>query len=299
MLNEDRLIADFDSLGLSSWKDSVLPKVRSRLQKGAHGHLERWQQILEKLPGAANRRELLLELAPWRKGPFNVADIRIDAEWRSDLKWDRLADHIAPLAGRNVLDVGSGNGWYAMQMREAGARLVIGVDPTLLFLVQFEAIRQLTGVGEIHILPIGIEALPADSHAFDTTFSMGVLYHRRNPAEHLEQLRGTLKPGGQLVLETLIYPGDGDHVHIPEGRYARMRNVWHLPKPAALLRWVRDAGFDDGKLVDSTATTTEEQRTTEWMPYESLAEALDPSDRTLTVEGLPAPVRVIVTATAS
>ena len=151
MLDEERLLTDLESIGLSPWKDSVLPEVRSRLKKGAHGHLERWEEILALLPGAKNRRELLLELAPWRKGPFDIDEIHIDAEWRSDLKWARLADHIEPLEGRNVLDVGSGNGWYAMQMRQEGARLVIGVDPTLLFLVQFEAVRRLTGVSNIYV----------------------------------------------------------------------------------------------------------------------------------------------------
>jgi len=298
MLDEESLLADLRSLGLDEWQQSLLPEIRNRLQDGAHGHLERWKEILDALRDADNARQLLLELAPWRKGPFVIGDIRIDAEWRSDLKWRRLVDHIEPLAYRNVLDVGSGNGWYAMQMRAAGARLVIGVDPTLLFVVQFEAVRRLTGAAGIHILPIGLEALPPASRAFDTTFSMGVLYHRRDPAAHLDALHQTLKPGGQLVLETLIFPGDDHTVHVPEGRYARMRNVRHLPTVPALLGWVRDAGFSNVSLVDRTTTTTDEQRATEWMPYESLAEALDPTDSARTIEGLPAPVRAIVTATA-
>ena len=35
-------------------------------------------------------KELLLELIPWRKGPFEIGDIFIDAEWRSSLKWERF-----------------------------------------------------------------------------------------------------------------------------------------------------------------------------------------------------------------
>jgi tRNA (mo5U34)-methyltransferase len=41
------------------------------------------------------------------------------------------------------------------------------------------------------LLPLGIEQLPA-LNAFDTVFSMGVLYHRRSPLDHLWQLKDQL-----------------------------------------------------------------------------------------------------------
>jgi len=127
---------------------------------------------------------------------------------------------------------------------------------------------------------------------------MGVLYHRRKPLEHLRELLETLRPGGELVLETLVLPGKEATVLEPENRYARMRNVWHLPTTTALSNWIADAGFTDARLVDVSTTSTEEQRTTDWMPFESLAEALDPNDPKLTVEGLPAPTRAIFVATS-
>ena len=64
------------------------------------------------------------------------------------------------------------------------------------------------------------------------------------------------------------------------------------------MSWLRTAGFEDIRIVDESVTTVDEQRTTEWMPYESLAEALDPDDPGKTVEGWPAPRRVIVLANA-
>ena len=57
-------------------------------------------------------------------------------------------------------------------------------------------------------------------------------------------------------------------------------------------------GFRDVEVVDASVTTSEEQRSTEWMSFESLADALDPEDPTRTVEGWPAPRRAVVTATA-
>lgn len=296
------LWASLSGLGLASWQTHIEPLVRSRLCDDAHGDLRKWREILERLdaePGdSIARRELLLRLSPWRKGPFRIGDVEIDAEWRSDMKWDRLRDAIEPLAGRNVLDVGCGNGYYAMRMREAGAQAVIGVDPTTLYVMQFIAVQRLLGIDSVFVLPLRLDELPPDPHSFDTTFSMGVLYHQRSPLEHLRQLRGTLRAGGQLVLETIYVPGEESYACTPPDRYARMRNVWLLPTIAELTTWLVCSGFRDVVIVDKSLTTTDEQRTTEWMAFESLREALKPGDPERTVEGWPAPRRVVALAKA-
>ena len=43
-------------------------------------------------------------------------------------------------------------------------------------------------------------------------------------------------------------------------------------------------------------TSLDEQRRTDWMTSESLAEFLDPNDRSKTIEGYPAPLRAVLTA---
>ena len=127
---------------------------------------------------------------------------------------------------------------------------------------------------------------------------MGVFYHRRSPVDHILQLRDCLKPGGELVLETLVIDGDEKQVLVPEDRYGKMRNVWFIPSCDAVMLWMRRCGLKDIALVDVTPTSTNEQRKTEWMQYESLADYLDPDDPQKTVEGYPAPKRAIFTATA-
>lgn len=196
-----------------------------------------------------------------------------------------------------MLDVGSGNGYYALRMLGAGADCVIGVDPTLLFVMQFRALQHFLPELPVHVLPLRSSELPHASKAFDTVFSMGVLYHQRSPLEHLRELRDQLKPGGELVLETLVLPGDQAFARTPEDRYARMRNVWLLPSIAELTTWLQRSGFREPHCADLTATTSEEQRSTEWMTFESLREALDPADDRRTVEGWPAPLRAILIAT--
>jgi tRNA (mo5U34)-methyltransferase len=292
------------------------------MHEDAHGNFAAWRDALRNLPevdrgppildgdvvttGEAAldseerglTRDALLSLLPWRKGPFDIGGISIDAEWRSDLKWERVRNAISPLAGRQVLDVGSGNGYYALRMRGDGARLVVGIDPTLLYVLQFQAFAHFVERQPVHVLPLRLEELPPAMHAFDTVFSMGVLYHQRSPLTHLQQLRDALRPGGELVLETLILPGDTAYARTPESRYARMRNVWLLPSIKELTTWLGRCGFISIGIADVTRTTVDEQRSTEWMPFDSLQQALDSSDANKTVEGWPAPERAVIIATA-
>lgn len=237
----------------------------------------------------------LQKLKPWRKGPLALFGIEINTEWRSDWKWERIQPHLSPLTGRRVLDVGCGNGYYLWRMRGAGAKSVIGIDPMALFLAQFLCVQHFVRDPEVHLLPLGIDDLPP-LPLFDTVFSLGVLYHRRSPLDFLEQLRDQLRPGGELVLETLVIEGDEHTVLVPQERYAQMRNVWFIPSVAALKGWLQRMGFTEVRLVNLNTTSLQEQRRTEWMDWESLAQFLDPEDPSKTIEGYPAPLRAVLLA---
>lgn len=308
---------------LSPWLEPLEALLKHKLQDRPHGDLGRWLAALEQLPermpdtiqldqarvGASTDRVFsaleqqafeasLLQLSPWRKGPFELFGTHIDTEWRSDWKWERIIPHISPLQNRQVLDVGCGSGYHCWRMLGAGARRVIGIDPSFLFLVQFEAIKKYCGQGApIHLLPVRMEDVPPGLESFDTTFSMGVLYHRRSPIDHLLELKGTLRKGGELVLETLVTEGDIGHALVPEDRYAMMRNVWFIPSIPTLELWLRRAGFSRVRCIESNYTSTEEQRATPWMQFQSLASFLDPEDPGRTIEGYPAPKRATFVAT--
>ena len=75
-----------------------------------------------------------------------------------------------------------------------------------------------------------------------------------------------------------------------------MSNVWFVPSTDTLLQWLTRCGFTNLRIVNQCTTTLDEQRVTEWMPYDSLYDALDKQDSTRTVENYPAPQRVIILA---
>lgn len=305
---------------LSPWLNTLPSQLTAWQKESLHGKFKMWFNAVDRLPlieperldllhsVTANTLEplpkgqregmenLLRNLMPWRKGPFSLYDIEIETEWRSDWKWDRVLPHIASLAGRTILDVGCGSGYHMWRMIGAGAHFAVGIDPMQLFLCQFEAVRKLLGGDQrAHLLPLGIEQLP-ELNAFDTVFSMGVLYHRRSPLDHLLQLKNQLVSGGELVLETIVIEGDSNQVLVPGDRYAQMNNIYFIPSAEALKGWLIKCGFVNVRIADVSLTTVDEQHRTSWMTSESLAEFLDPQDSSKTVEGYPAPRRALLIA---
>ncbi|MFW2438747.1 MAG: tRNA 5-methoxyuridine(34)/uridine 5-oxyacetic acid(34) synthase CmoB [Arenicellales bacterium] len=274
---------------LSQYRTDQLDLSQALIQFGDKDQLDAEQKL--------KLKQLLLNLHPWRKGPFNIFGVKIDSEWRSDKKWQRLSEAISTLKGRHVLDIGCGNGYYMLRMLGAGATWVLGIDPTILFNMQFNALSQFsTEIINANILPVGINQLPDSLTYFDTVFSMGVLYHRRSPIDHLYKLFSCLRPGGELVLETLVIEGPEDQLLLPDSRYAKMRNVWFIPTAQALKSWLQRCGYCNIRIIDVSTTRLDEQRSTEWMRFESLSDFLDPDDQTKTIEGYAAPVRAILKA---
>ena len=325
MIDFQKLTNDLKHTPVEDCTEQLIDAVKNRLDQYIHGEMQEWDNLLKALPDikasnvelknrvaigdesdianfSAEEKQKFIEqlktLHPWRKGPFELFGIHINTEWRSDWKWDRLAEHISPLENRTILDVGCGNGYHCWRMLGEGAKLVLGIDPSQKFLAQFNVINKYAGSHPFHLLPIGIEDMPQDmdKKGFDTVFSMGVLYHRKSPIDHLIELKNLLGRKGELVLETLVVEGDEHTVLVPEGRYAQMRNVWFLPSTSALEKWMRKVGFKNVRTVDVNQTSLEEQRTTEWMHFHSLSNYLDPKDINKTVEGYPAPKRAIIIA---
>lgn len=243
-------------------------------------------------------KEKLEQLCPWRKGPFNIFGVRVDSEWQSWMKWDRLSPHISSLTGRRILDIGSSNGYYMFRMAAQHPLMVLGVEPQSSFYFQYLTLQKFLRQENVFCLPIPHDRLPKMGRYFDTVFCMGILYHRKSPVQILKDICDSMKPGGELVIENLIIDSKQNLCLFPKDRYAKMRNIFFIPDLTAMESWLVRAGFKDIHCVDITQTSVEEQRKTQWIQTETLKDFLDPTDPDKTVEGYPAPVRAIFIAKA-
>lgn len=240
--------------------------------------------------------EAMRSFMPWRKGPFDVFGVKIEAEWQSWRKWERLLPALPDLAGKVVADIGCNNGYYMFRMLPHKPRCVIGLEPFLQHYYCFKTLRRLAGAEELFIELMGVEDVPLFPACFDVVFLMGIIYHRISPVEMLREIRAAMKPGGVLILESQAIPGEAPVALFPEERYAKVPGTYFVPTASCLRNWLLRTGFTEVEIFCSHPMSSEEQRKTDWMTFESYEDFLDPDNPALTVEGYPAPLRVFLKA---
>ncbi len=249
-------------------------------------------------PQNLSETDLLIakNLIPWKKGPFSFGETLIDSEWRSDLKWARLEQHLPEIQGKTILDIGCANGYFLYQMAKHNPKLALGIDPVLHPISQFRFINHFAQKTNIHAELFGVEHIRHFKNMFDVIFSMGILYHHRNPLQQLIEKREALSSGGTLVLETIGIAGDENISFTPKDRYACMTNVWFLPTLSCLINWLERTKYVDIEIVSTKWDQANEQRVTAWSGEKSFQDFLDPNDHSKTIEGYPAPQRFLLIA---
>jgi len=238
----------------------------------------------------------LRDFMPWRKGPFEVFGIEIDAEWRSERKWNRVLPELPDLRGKVIADIGCNNGYYMFRMAHHEPELVIGFEPYLQHYFTFKTLNGFAGCENVFCELLGVEHIGLFKNSFDVVFLMGILYHRSSPIEVLREIRTAMKPGGTLIVESQGIPGDEPWALFPEHRYAKVPGTYFVPTGACLANWLSRAGYTGVKIFFSHPMSGTEQRRTEWMVFESYDDFVDKSDPSLTVEGYPAPIRIFARA---
>jgi len=243
----------------------------------------------------ANRemvRNTLRAFMPWRKGPFRIFGIDIDAEWRSERKWSRLLPVLPDLRDKVIADVGCNNGYYMFRMAGHEPKLVIGFEPFLQHYYAFKTLNSFASLDFLHNELLGVEHIGHYERCFDVVFLMGILYHRKSPVEALQDVLTAMKPGGTLVVESQAIPGQDPIALFPEKTYAKVPGTFFVPTASCLENWLARAGFKDVEIFCTHPMSSEEQRRTDWMTFESYNDFIDPENPSRTVEGYPAPLRV-------
>ncbi|MBC7659421.1 MAG: tRNA 5-methoxyuridine(34)/uridine 5-oxyacetic acid(34) synthase CmoB [Chitinophagaceae bacterium] len=228
---------------------------------------------------------------PWKKGPYSLWGRRIDTEWRSNLKWQRVLPFVGPLEGAVVADIGSHNGYFMYFIKALGAAHVIGFEPMPINVFNHRLLQNLSPTPEINVELFGVEHIDLFPESFDTIFCMGILYHHTDPVGLLRKMRIALKPKGRIIIDCQGIPGEDSMSLTPTGRYAGATGVWFLPTLLCLQNWIKRAGFSQQKAFYSEPLTSVEQRATPWADVKSLSDFLDPHDPGRTIEGHPAPYR--------
>ena len=237
-------------------------------------------------------RQQLKAFMPWRKGPFSVFGNLIDAEWQSNLKWDSLDGYLPDLSGQTIADIGCNNGYYMFRMAAHRPEFVLGLEPSVQHYYSFKALNAMAGCSNLEIDLLGVEHLSYFTECFDTIFLMGIIYHRPSPIDTLRDIITALKPGGTVILETQAIPGDDPVALFPNGTYAKVPGTYFVPTASCLYNWMKKAGYTNIELFASHPMTSEIQRQTEWMVFESYNDYIDPENSQKTVEGYPAPIRL-------
>jgi SAM-dependent methyltransferase len=113
------------------------------------------------------------------------------------LRWARSLG--SDLSGVDVLDVGSGTGFYIDRWRELGVRSVVGAD---LAEVATRSLRRSHPGTEIHQIDIGTDLGPLAHRRFDIVSAFDVLFHIVDDANFqraIAHIRSLLEPGGLFV----------------------------------------------------------------------------------------------------
>jgi len=282
---------------IKPWQEQLL-KAKAIEIDNIDIKLDDWIKIGHNDNLTQEEKQIILDtckiLIPWRKGPFDLFDIKIDSEWQSFIKYNLIRPHF-DLKDKIVADIGCNNGFYMFKMLEDNPKRIVGFDPAPLPMMQFEFMNHFIKSDIVYEM-LGVEHLEFYEHKFDFIFMLGVLYHRPDPVGTLKSLARSLNKNGEVLIDTFMIDGEDEIALTPNGRYSKIPNIYFVPTVKALSNWLSRAGFIDIEVLEITTTSSEEQRKTEWSFDQSLEDFLDPEDRTKTIEGYPAPKRVYVKA---
>jgi phosphoethanolamine N-methyltransferase len=164
---------------------------------------------------------------------------------------DSLVDGL-DLAGKNVLDIGSGLGGPVCHLAKAHGAVATGVDiePHLIELSRRRA--QQMGVRErAHFVLVEPGPLPFEDNTFDAVISAGALTQIADKAGIFSEVLRVLRPGGSLrsyEWTTSAAEPSADMIY-----FFKMEGLTYALETAqAYGRLLRETGFVDVQVIDDT-----------------------------------------------
>ena len=194
-----------------------------------------------------------------------------------------------------VGDLGCSNGYYSYKLLSLNPELVVGMDKTALYVFQFLATKHFAKqIQKLLILPCSAEEFDSKNMDFNLILSMGILYHTKDYAKHMEAVKKLMKKNGYLILETII-SSSKKNINIDKSQtYAGMKNIGTIFGKDNLIKILKNKGFHNIECVNESFTSSIEQRTTKWMQGRSFKDFLLPNGNT--IEGYPPVCRAIFVA---
>ncbi|KAL2208245.1 S-adenosyl-L-methionine-dependent methyltransferase [Sarocladium strictum] len=122
-------------------------------------------------------------------------------------EWPRLRSYIPDLAGRDVLDLGCGFGWFSRWARSAGAKSVRAIEISENMLSRARGMTKDEKIayeqGDLDNIDLSKDGVDK----FDVVFSSLTLHYLANLPELIQQVHTVLKPGGTFAfsIEHPIY----------------------------------------------------------------------------------------------
>ncbi|PLY43899.1 SAM-dependent methyltransferase [Lelliottia sp. F153] len=119
-------------------------------------------------------------------------------------EWPTLKSMLPDLAGKTVIDLGCGYGWFCRSARELGAAQVTGVDISEKMLARA---AELTADPAITYQRLDLEDVKLEDNSLDLVYSSLALHYLPELDTLFRHVQRALKPGGSLVfsMEHPIY----------------------------------------------------------------------------------------------
>jgi tRNA (mo5U34)-methyltransferase len=178
---------------------------------------------------------------------------------RHDYRGDAGKRFLVPddLSNKSVLDLGTKDGFWAIEAKRRGAANVIAMD---MFREQSKTSRVALGAYGIEYYCSGNLDYPMDpswQNSFDIVFFFGILYHLKNPVLGLVNAAACCKPGGMVIVESVAnaykvkgLPEDIPLLWVMDEIVNNDPTNYYIPNIAGVLQLCRLAGLE---VTDQTA----------------------------------------------